>query len=233
MNWCWQFVKIFTIAIPFIASIVLFNPDRITADLTDNTKLEFLWAFGAIVESNHAKRLISVRKDIVLHSGDRIKFFINTKSECFIYLFLHNAQGELLMLLPSKLSSARILSNQKIYIPGGDAWFKLDEETGAERFFLLASTKRLKNIESLYRNHLGLTEWSEIESSSQSILTEIKNLKRKHRTLTAAAERPMRLGGNFRGFHDDDKDTLPDISQIAVEISALKFYSRTFTIDHQ
>ena len=229
----WLSMRISAIAIISLSLILIVQPSRVVADQEDKTTVEFLWACGAMVGSGHDQRLISIRKDTVLHTGDRIKFYIDPQSECFVYLFYHSAQGELLLLLPSEISAAHVFPGAKYYIPTGNAWFILDEVTGTEKFFLLASAKKLEKLESLYRNHIGLTNNIEIEISTQSILSEIKSLKRQHRNLTAAAERPVRLGGNFRGIQDDEKPLFPDVSQIAIEISALNFYSRTFTIDHQ
>jgi hypothetical protein len=52
--------------------------------------------------------------------------------------------------------------------------------------------------------------------------------------LTAAAERPVRLGGNFRGTEQETSHlNRYDITRLAVEIEADEFYSRTFSIDHR
>jgi len=226
-------VQISAIAILILSLIHFGRPDRVAADQENKTTIELRWACGALIGSGHDQRLISIRKDAVLHTGDKIKFFIDPQSECFVYLFYYSAQGELLMLLPSEPSAARVFPGVKYYIPAGKAWFKLDDVTGFEKFFLLASAMKLEKLESLYRNHTALTKNAEIEASTQVILSEIKNVKRQHRTLTAAAERPVRLGGSFRGIQDGEKDLIPDVSEIAIEISAINFYSRTFTIDHQ
>jgi hypothetical protein len=230
---CWSFVKTLSIATLLLLHIFLIHTTRLAADQVNDEQIELLWAFGAIVGTDQDQRLISINDDMVLRTGDRIKFFINPKNNCFIYLFHHSAQNKLALLFPSDISAAHIPAGTRHFIPSGNAWFTLDAITGFEKFFLVISRKKLDELESLYQKKAVSDNDPDIDASKQPILAEINKLQRQHRTLTASAERPMRLGGNFRGAHDDDKDTLPDISQIAVEITAVKFYSRTFTIDHR
>jgi hypothetical protein len=118
-------------------------------------------------------------------------------------------------------------------VPPGIDWFRLDEVVGTETFYLLASARPLENLDTLCNKLHAAAAQTERETVSGQILSEINRLQKKRRTLTAAAERPIRLGGNFRGTMKETKPALPDISQIAVEISASDFYSRTYTIDHR
>ena len=89
----WLSTRISVIAIISLSFILLVQSSRVIADQADKTRVEFLWACGAMVGSGHDQRLISIRKDTVLHTGDRIKFFIDPQSECFIYLLYFSAQG--------------------------------------------------------------------------------------------------------------------------------------------
>lgn len=233
MNWCRLSIRISTIAILHLSIIFLVLPLQLFAEPDNNENIALLWSFGALIGAEHDQRLIFIHKDTVLHTGNKIKFFVQPLNECFIYLLHFNAQGELLLLLPSDLSSEHVVTGSKYFVPTENLWFKLDEETGIEQFFLLASAKKLEKLESLYLNYSELINNLEIKASARSILNEIKNLKHQHSTLTAAAERPVRLGGSFRGIEIDEKTLIPDISKFAIEISALNFYSRTFTIDHR
>jgi len=58
-------------------------------------------------------------------------------------------------------------------------------------------------------------------------------LKKQHRELAAAAERPETIGGAVRGFEKAQGMNRPDISVIAREISSPGVIARTFTIEHQ
>ncbi len=219
--------------IPLVAAISLFLFVNHFAAAEEQPQVRFNWAFAALTGSGNNQTLIPVNKKTVLHTGDRLKILLEPLSEFYIYVFYNNSQGELVMLLPPDGFGTPVMPAIKYRVPDGNLWFKLDAFTGFEKFYLIASTKQLEQLESLYHTHTTLSDPDEVASSTAAILTEIKNLRRKHSNLTAVAERPVRLGGDFRGTQAEDNFSLPDISQIAVEISASSFFSRTFTIDHK
>lgn len=221
----------FIVLLIILVSIILSS--SIPATQAEKYQLKILWAFGALVGEQDQQQLIPIGRKTVLHSGDRMKILFEPQTESFVYILYYSSQEELLMLFPSEPSAAPTLPGRKYSIPVGNQWFKLDDVTGIEKFYLIASVRRLEKLESLYQSHLAKTRAENVQASIRAIFAEIKDLKRKHRTLTAAAERPVRLGGNFRGVQEDEQAAQPDLSQIAVEISAADFFSRTFTIDHQ
>jgi hypothetical protein len=55
-------------------------------------------------------------------------------------------------------------------------------------------------------------------------VSEIREVKKRYRQFATLAERPVPIAGNLRG---------PDIGDLAVEITAQNFYSKTFTIEHR
>ena len=65
------------------------------------------------------------------------------------------------------------------------------------------------------------------------ILSEIQKIKKKNLKLSSSAERPIQIGGSLRKIDKEKKFYLPDIDSIAEEVSAIDFYCRTFTIEHQ
>ena len=218
----------------FILGVLMFlMPKYIDAGDQGETEVGFRWAFGAMVGPENDRELISIKKDTVLHAGDQIKIFLELQKKCFVYLFYYSSQGELIMLFPSDLAASNDTPRSQFFIPPGTLWFELDEVTGLETFYLIASAQRLDQLEALYRTHAALTRDNDLKESAQNILAEIKKIRRQHQTLTADAERPVRLGGNVRGTTKDRITSSPDIAHIAVEIAAPNFYSRTFTIDHQ
>ena len=87
-------------------------------------------------------------------------------------------------------------------------------------------------MEALFRGY-ALVSPAEKGDCRDQILTEIRNLKRRHRQFKTAAERPVQIVGGIRGGDETRKAAGFDPASMAVEISAQKFYSKTFTIDHQ
>ena len=195
--------------------------------------VKFQWAFGALKKANGSK-FEAVTKDTDLKTGDQIKFFLKVNQDCFVYLIYRSSQGELAVLFPHrfKLKSAEYTVAGNHYIPKGDQWFELDEHTGEERFYLLASKKRLMDLEALINDYES-ADPSKKQALAKTILAEIRKLRKQHLKFKTYAERPVNIIGNLRGTEKADTAGPHDIAKYAVEISADTFYSRTFTIDHQ
>ena len=195
--------------------------------------LKFQWAFGALKKANGSK-FEAVTRDTVLKSGDQIKFFLNVNQNCFVYLIYRSSQGDLSILFPRRfqLLSAEYTAAGNHYIPTDDQWFELDEHTGEERFYLLASVKRLTDLEA-FVNDYESADKAKKPPLAKKILAEIRKLRKQHLKFKTYAERPVNIIGNLRGAEKTEKAGVRDIAKFAVEISADTFYSRTFTIDHK
>ena len=195
--------------------------------------IAFEWAFTALTGPVGYREIMPITRDTVLKSGDQLKMMIAFKSDCFIYLLYHGSAGELLSLFPPGTDDFQLGSQKgKRYdIPDGNNWFTLDENTGTEKFYLLASTAPLVELERLLRIYEQAPN-SERPKISSQIFQHIKALRKKNRTLERVAERPIQIGGNFRSM--SKSSTLPyDISKYAITISENTFFARTYTIEHK
>jgi hypothetical protein len=209
--------------------IVVFGIQKpIFADSRKNDEdIRVGWAFGALVGSGQDRKLIPITQDTTLHTGDQIKMMIQKKSECFVYLIHQGPNGEIATLLSNSANDG----DKVIYIPQGDAWFTLDQHTGAEKFYLMATKKRLDDLEKLLAEY-QMAPMAEKSDLASQIRLEIKRAKIVAEQFAAKVERPIQIGGSIRG----SKDSLligNDISQLETEITATAFYSWTITIDHQ
>ena len=215
----------------FIILLIVFISFNSSFIYSENNNIIFNWSFGALTGSNNNQKMININKDIILKTGDQLKMMINNKSECFLYILYNGSNGEFMSLYPLKQKESDNLINEKYYIPAGNLWFSLDEHSGRETFYLIASKNRLDNLEILIKRYQG-SGFEEKSNIASQIVEEIKNVKRIHKKFTVKAERPIRIGGSIRG----SKDQAPsgyDISDFEVEITATDFYSRTFTIEHK
>lgn len=214
--------------------LALLECPMINAEQKEEKNICFRWAFGAMVGSEDDRRLVAITRDTSLKTGDQIKLFVELKKKCFVYLIYHSGQNELHMLFPYETPefSKDPETWKKYYIPQGTKWFELDEKTGLETFYLLASAERLSGLEELIKKYIYAGQ-SDKQRLVKEVLAEIQKTKRQHRTLTAPAERPVSIGGSVRGIGKEKKSSLPDIDPIAEEVSAINFYCRTFTIDHR
>jgi len=193
--------------------------------------IHFLWAFGALRTGEGGARLIPIDRDTVLRTGDQIKFFVKLERPGFIYLIYHSSQGELSVLFPYRFEQGA-LSGARYFIPQGAEWFQLDEHVGQETFYLLASSTRLRELEELI-NKYETADPAKKRALAKSIVEEIRTLIWKNRRFKTFAEKPVPIMGSLRGTEKLQTRGTPDVTSLAVDISGKKFYSRTFTIDHQ
>jgi hypothetical protein len=203
------------------------------SDAQEKGSVHFQWAFGAIKKVDGSE-VEAVTRDTVLKTGDQIKFFLNLKNTCYVYLIYLSSQGELSVLFPQRfkpLSGEYDLSGTH-YIPKDDQWFELDEHLGEEKFYLLASAERLSKLEALVNDYES-ADSAKKPAFAKNILVEIRNLRKQHLKFKTYAERPVNIIGNLRGTEKAGKAGAHDVANLAVEISADTFYSRTFTIDHR
>ena len=224
----------------FISGLILFgfflsdNPKDVRAEQNKQDLVCFRWAFGAMIGSDDDRRLVAITRDTMLKTGDQLKMLVELQKKCFVYLIYHTGQDELHMLFPYEIQqfSSDYELFKKYYIPQDDMWFELDEDVGQERFYLLASVKRLFGLEALLKEYASAGAVKKREIAKQ-ILAEIRKEKKRHKKFATSAERPVTIGGSVRGIVKDKKTRSPDIDPIAAEVNALNFYSRTFTIEHQ
>jgi hypothetical protein len=201
---------------------------------TEENEVCFRWAFGAMVGQKGDRRLVAITRDTVLKTGDRLKLLLQLESRCFIYLFYRTAEDDMYLLFPKTLQQFETdyKTGKKYYIPDGTKWFELDENIGLERFYLLASAKKLIKLETLYNKYDSI-DGSSKQEFAKKLITEIhKTIKQQHK-FASAAERPIAIGGNIRGIINNEKEAFPDIDPIASEVSTSNFYSKTFTIEHK
>ncbi len=228
-------LRVFTM---LLLGLVFFGVEPIVyaAETTnpDNTNIQFQWAFGLIRKMEQGSKFETIANDTVLKTGDQIKFFIRVKNSSFIYLIYHSSQGELSVLFPYRFKplSKEFRALEQHYVPKGDQWFKLDDHVGQETFYLLASAKRLYDLEKLINNYESADKIKKSDHT-EKILAEIHKLRKLYVKLKTSAERPVAIIGNLRSAGKSDTVKGHELANYAVEISAKDFYSRIFTIDHK
>jgi hypothetical protein len=196
-------------------------PDRHTVLAQEEDNISFRWAFGALVGPANAPRLVPIVQDTTLKTGDQLKMLVELQKPCFVYVIYHNPSDTVHWLFPA--DSQPIDAKKRYEIPPGDAWFKLDGQVGRETFYLLAAAQPLTELESLLSTYATAAAADKPPQAAR-ILTEIREIKKRYRQFSTLAERPVPIAGNMRG---------PEIADLAIEITANNFYSKTFTIEHR
>ena len=223
--------RLFLLSSLFIISTLV--PGAQAQDVSSAGNLQFNYAFVALTNSGDSPQFAAVESNHTLRSGDKLKFYLEALSETYLYLFHLGPGGVLSRLFPESEKTAKIPLDQKVIIPGGNKWLELDTRTGKEKFYLIVSQIRQNRLESLYQNHLtlGLGDNNSINHSLNKILDEINKIRQEN--LSKSAERPVRIGGTFRGPASDESESSLDIINLASNVVTKGAYSRFFSIDHQ
>jgi hypothetical protein len=195
--------------------------------------VSFKWAFGAMVGTE--KKFVSITHDTVLKSGDDLKMYIELVKDCFVYLVYQDSKGNISLIFPNdgfKQFTADYRIAKPYYIPKGRDWFQLDPNVGRESYYLLGSSERLLDLESLIGNYLS-ADASKKPDLAKNLIAEIRNIRKRFKTFATLAEKPITIGGNVRGIEKAESVRRPDVATLSTQVSANNLFSKTITIDHQ
>jgi hypothetical protein len=198
------------------------------ASIASAQEVRFRWAFGVATGVGPARHFAPITGDeLTLHNGDEIKMFVGPECKCFIYVLHQDQAGQFEVLYPSAGAFSDTPASTASYIPPGGGWLQVDDATGTERIYLLASTSRLTSLEHLLAAAAAATKGP---SATQQIVGELARLQ-KTSVARNWSERPVTMGGQVRGKPDAAH---PDIASSATVITGTApFLSRVFIIDHR
>lgn len=205
------------------------NADAVEKERKDP---KFRWALGAL--HGTAPKVEPLRGTSVLKSGDKLKVMVELRRKCFVYLIHQNSQGELAMLFPYDLNQldTDYQVGRRYYAPKGEAWFQLDNRTGRETFYLMASDQRLLDVEYLYNKYVA-AEPAKRPDLALQLVAEMNGLKEQYR---ASPESPEVLAldkAAERGFERATGADPTDIAPLATDIWFDNIYSEIFVIEHR
>ncbi|HEY6951716.1 MAG TPA: DUF4384 domain-containing protein [Bacteroidota bacterium] len=206
---------------------------RGSATYQNDENVLFKWSFGAIVGKE--KKFVAITKDTVLKTGDEMKMYVELKKDCFVYLIYQSSKGEISVLFPNdgfKQFTADYKTGKPYLVPKGRDWYRLDKNVGTETFYLLGSAERLIELEAMIGNYLSADN-AKKPDLAKNIITEIRNVRKRYKSVATLAEKPITIGGNVRGVGETQEVKRPDVTTIATEISASNFYSKIISIEHQ
>ena len=220
-----------------LCSVLLVQNGSVRAEaagLKKGKKIVFQWAFCTLRKADGDQNPKIAARKTVLKSGDKIKFFVKRKSPCHLYLIHQNSQHRLKLLHPLRFKPAVDQDTwfDKQYIPDGNQWYELDEHTGMEKFYLLASIQPLSDLENMFKQYRDADKADQLDLADQ-ITGEIQNLRKRHLKFKTYSEKPVSHPGKSGSRDKAMPVHTKDIGDYAVEISTTIFFSRTYTIDHR
>ena len=201
---------------------------------TESHDSRMLWAFGAIRATSNPPKVEPVGTQTVLSSGDKLKMMIQIRKKCFVYVIHKDTQGNLTLLFPYSIKQfdTDYQTARRYYAPKGDGWFQLDNRTGRETFYLIASDQRLLDIEYTYQQYTSSMS-SKKQDLAEQMISELDGIAETHMASSAQSDMPADDHYALRGFERATGADPTDITQLAREISFDTTYSETFVIDHR
>jgi hypothetical protein len=197
---------------------------QVSTQKTD-ARVHFYWTFGAMTGPAADRRFATVDREVVkLRSGDDLRFYVAAAAPAHIYLLHGDVANNLELIWPrvEDLSTPRLPGRGQLIPSGG--WLRIEGPAGRERLYLLASVAPLTRLESLLRAHAAAPPPARVETA-RSVLEEIGDLRARHGTPEARAQRPVLIAGRVRAAN-------PDLAAAAVEVTAPRFFARTYIIEH-
>jgi len=182
------------------------------------------WALGARDADNAEVRAIN--EDTELPTGTQLKFLVEPLAPGALYLILLDSSDELHVLYRAWTPVGE--DGGRSYIPPGPQWFAVDEHSGMETFFLIASRDRLTDLDRLLDEYEAADEAGR-DALGPEVVAEIRRQHKAHRDFSRPVSKPVMIGGRTRGETAVDETA---IDYLATEVTAEQFYAKTITIDH-
>jgi hypothetical protein len=122
---------------------------------------------------------VVVSEGSVLRSYDNFQVHLEANRPSYVYILIYDSQGKAEQLFPdAKIDQPGFIeAGRQIVIPRRDLWFWLDEHTGTETIYVLASEKPLSDVQRLLTK-MQAAEEAEKQRVSHEIKERIAGIQR-------------------------------------------------------
>lgn len=151
-----------------------------------------------------------------MSDGDRVRMYVGTSNNAYCYVIDEQPNG-----IANVLYDAILSSDKALFLPGSDDAYTLSAPDGMERFHVVISATRQKNLERLLED-LGKNEKS--PGASRKVLDELTTIGQSVSTIVEQPVKPAQMGAATRGL------TKPKSNMI--ELSGASVYVKTIRIKH-
>jgi class 3 adenylate cyclase/CHAT domain-containing protein len=122
------------------------SPTAVAAPLTLRMNI-----IGQRKEADGSYTEVLVSEGSVLRSYDNFQVHLETTRPAYLYILMYDSQGKASQIFPDpKIDQPGFVeAGRKLAVPAKDLWFWLDEYTGTETIYVLASEKPMSDIRGL------------------------------------------------------------------------------------
>ncbi|MBN2536236.1 MAG: DUF4384 domain-containing protein [Spirochaetales bacterium] len=199
----------------FICTLFLLPQSIFPAGNQEQSKLQekmnpaVTWEFLCKDPAGNIK-VLQYNEIFEITAGIHYKIQFKTSGITYIYIFLYDTDGNILLLFPENMNSLRTsLSPDTIYSipPENDQWFSLEQNTRIRNLYILAVNKRQKKLEKFIKQYFssfnkGNHDTNREESIKTNLLNEIIRIDRSHNCYVTYVEKPNTFLGDVQ---DDEK----------------------------
>jgi outer membrane protein OmpA-like peptidoglycan-associated protein len=141
-----------------------------TTDVTDGT-LKLKWGVLHVRDQDN-EELIHYRGESTLQSGDTYRIYAHPGSACFVYIYQVDSKGKGAWLFPrNDIQDKNPLIQNDYWFPSRNTTFKLDESSGSETIYLVASRKPAHDLENYIKQGI---EFPTVEVAPETVTCTIK-----------------------------------------------------------
>ncbi len=166
----------------------------------------------------------------VLKEGDMLQFYLHRKKKIYFYIFLLDSSNNFLIIFPDmKNYYDRSPFKKELMVPHGGDRFTIYPPNGRETFYLLASAKRLYDVEKAMEK---LQKYP-YDIDRQAVLRHtVRSVQRKNSKMTQITERGVPVSGTRRNIAPTRSNA--DVAPFFVtEVVAEGFYSKILRLHHE
>lgn len=134
------------------------EPDRAAADTPEFPGGYLLFKINYVYRSGGKGPFQGLTNGSVLRSGDHYKIIFTPSQDCYVYIFQVDSANMIYRLFPMEQFGGVMVNNlnpvqagQTYYLPAEKKSFVLDQQTGTERIYFLASRQRDMELERQYQ----------------------------------------------------------------------------------
>jgi len=140
------------------------TPDKSLINLPLSVRLNIIARMPSEIQTRGTAKEyaeVGIENGGSLNSGDLFRIKFQLQEEAYVYLLSLNSQGNLTKFYPEKDMElpVKFESRKMHFFPTGDEWLKLDDNTGKERIYLLASPDPIEGfdikIDQLKKSGIG------------------------------------------------------------------------------
>jgi hypothetical protein len=122
---------------------------------------------------------VFVNEGNVLRSRDNFQVHLESSRPAYVYVLIYDSEGKASQLFPDPKieETGFVQAGQSVVVPGPDSWFWLDDSTGTETIYVLASENPMTDIRGLLAK-METSDDSGQKCASQEIKERIAVMQR-------------------------------------------------------